>query len=162
MASDSSETQALIRRVEGGDDRALAELFARYRGRLRRMIKLRLDRRLQGRFDPSDVLQEAYLDVAKRAREYLANPAMPVFLWLRWITGEKLLALHRRHLGAQMRDAGQEVSLHRRLAATGQLRSPWRQCSWAAHLADPRRGGPRCRSVSRMFSILWIPSTVRS
>src|SRR3954462_14201338 len=113
MASDSSETQALIRRVESGDDRALAELFARYRGRLRLMIKLRLDRRLQGRLDPSDVLQEAYLDMAKRSREYLANPAMPVFLWLRWITGEKLLALHRRHLGAQIRDAGQEVSLHR-------------------------------------------------
>src|SRR5262245_61436195 len=113
MASDSSETRALIGRVESGDDRALAELFARYRGRLRLMIKLRLDRRLQGRFDPSDVLQEAYLDVAKRAQEYVAKPAMPVFLWLRWITGEKLLALHRRHLGAQMRDAGQEVSLHR-------------------------------------------------
>jgi RNA polymerase sigma-70 factor (ECF subfamily) len=38
---------------------------------------------------------------------------MPVFLWLRWITGEKLLALHRKHLGVQMRDAGLEVSLHR-------------------------------------------------
>jgi RNA polymerase sigma-70 factor (ECF subfamily) len=38
---------------------------------------------------------------------------MPVFLWLRWITGERLLVLHRRHLGAQIRDAGQEVSLHR-------------------------------------------------
>jgi RNA polymerase sigma-70 factor (ECF subfamily) len=113
MGSESGETEALIRRVERGDDRALAELFARYRGRLRRMIKLRLDRRLQGRFDPSDVLQEAFLDVARRSREYLENPAMPVFLWLRWITGEKLLALHRKHLGAQMRDAGLEVSLHR-------------------------------------------------
>src|SRR3954464_4129927 len=113
MASDWSESQALIRRVERGDERALTELFARYRGRLRRMVKLRLDRQLQGRLDPSDVLQEAYLDIAKRSREYLANPAMPVFLWLRWITGEKLLALHRRHLGAQIRDAGQEVSLHR-------------------------------------------------
>ncbi|WP_406698993.1 sigma-70 family RNA polymerase sigma factor [Singulisphaera sp. Ch08] len=113
MASDSSETQALILRVESGDDRALTELFARYRGRLRLMIKLRLDRRLQGRLDPSDVLQEAYIEVARRAQEYVGKPAMPVFLWLRWITGEKLLALHRRHLGAQIRNAGQEVSLHR-------------------------------------------------
>ena len=88
------------------------ELFARYRDRLRRMVKLRMDRRLQGRLDPSDVLQDAYLDVAKRAGEYRANPAMPVFLWLRFITGQKLMALHRKHLGAQMRDAGQEVSLH--------------------------------------------------
>jgi RNA polymerase sigma-70 factor (ECF subfamily) len=113
MGSESGETKALIRRFERGDDHALAELFARYRGRLRRMIKLRLDRRLQGRFDPSDVLQEACLDVARRSREYVQNPAMPVFLWLRWITGEKLLALHRKHLGVQMRDVGLEVSLHR-------------------------------------------------
>ena len=113
MASDSSETQALIRRVEGGDERALGELFARYSGRLRRMVKLRLDRRLPGRLDASDVLQEAYLDVAKRAAEYRANPTLPAFLWLRLITGQRLMALHRKHLGAQMRNAGQEVSLHR-------------------------------------------------
>src|ERR1700675_4382911 len=113
MPSDSSETQVLIRRIEDGDEGAMAELFARYRDRLRRMVKLRIDRRLQGRLDPSDVLQDAYLDVAKRAEEYRVNPTMPVFLWLRWITGQKLMALHRKHLGAQMRDAGQEVSLHR-------------------------------------------------
>ena len=45
-----------------------AGAIARYRDRLRRMVKLRLDRRLHGRVDPSDVLQEAYLDAAKRAQ----------------------------------------------------------------------------------------------
>jgi RNA polymerase sigma-70 factor, ECF subfamily len=112
MASDSSETPSLIRRLEAGDEKALGELFARYRDRLRRMVKLRMDRRLQGRLDASDVLQEAYLDVAKRAEEYRANPTLPPFLWLRLITGQRLMALHRKHLGAQMRNAGQEVSLH--------------------------------------------------
>src|SRR5262249_2531742 len=112
MPGESSETHVLMRRLEDGDERAMAELFARYRDRLRRMVKLRIDPRLQGRLDPSDVLQEAYLDVAKRAGEYRANPSMPIFLWLRWLTGQKLMALHRKHLGAQMRDAGQEVSLH--------------------------------------------------
>jgi RNA polymerase sigma-70 factor (ECF subfamily) len=38
---------------------------------------------------------------------------MPVFLWLRFLTGQKLIDLHRQHLGAKMRDAGQEVSLYR-------------------------------------------------
>src|SRR3954451_23947398 len=110
MASDSSGTGSATR---GEGERALVAMFAQHRDRLRRMVRLRMDRRLQGRIDPSDVLQEAYLDVARRTREYLANPAMPVFLWLRWITGEKLLVLHRRHLGAQIRDVDQEVSLHR-------------------------------------------------
>jgi RNA polymerase sigma-70 factor (ECF subfamily) len=107
------EEAELLRRLRGGDRQALAALFARYRGRLKRMVSLRLDRRLQGRLDPSDVLQEAYLDADRRADEYAADPAMPFFLWLRFLTGQRLLALHRRHLGAKMRDAGQEVSLYR-------------------------------------------------
>lgn len=77
MADEPSERIALRRRIECGDEATLLELYARHRPRLRRMVKLRLDRRLQGRLDPSDVLQEAYLDVARRAREYLADPAMP-------------------------------------------------------------------------------------
>jgi RNA polymerase sigma-70 factor (ECF subfamily) len=77
------------------------------------MIKLRLDRRLQGRIDPSDVIQEAYLEVSRRLTEYLRDPAMPFFLWLRLVTGQKLALVHRQHLGVQARDAGREVSLYR-------------------------------------------------
>jgi RNA polymerase sigma-70 factor (ECF subfamily) len=113
MSDDPSEVREQLRRVLAGDQQALADLFARYRERLKRMVRLRLDRRLQGRLDASDVLQEAYLDVARRAPEYAANPALPFFLWLRLLTGQRLLALHRQHLGAKMRDAGQEVSLYR-------------------------------------------------
>ena len=54
---------------------AATELFERYRHRLRLMVRLRLDRRLSGRLDPSDVLQEAYLDMARRFDEYAARRA---------------------------------------------------------------------------------------
>ena len=152
MSSDSVETEALIRRVEGGDEAALCELFARYRDRLRRMVKLRMDRRLQGRLDASDVLQEAYLDVAKRAAEYRENPQMPVFLWLRLITGQRLMALHRQHLGAQMRNVGQEVSLHR-----GAL-PPASSISIAAMLlgriTSPTRAARRAEMQERLQDIL--------
>jgi RNA polymerase sigma-70 factor (ECF subfamily) len=113
MTDESGDLKEPLRRLADGDQAALAELFGRYRERLRRMVKLRLDRRLQGRIDASDVLQEAYLDVAKRASEYAANPTMPFFLWLRFLTGQRLVMVHRQHLGAKMRDAGQEVSLYR-------------------------------------------------
>jgi RNA polymerase sigma-70 factor (ECF subfamily) len=113
MASDSSEVDELLRRAGDGNAEALAVLFDRYRERLRKMIRLRLDRRLCGRLDPSDVLQETYLDLAKRFPEYAAKPALPFFLWLRWLTGQKLIDLHRQHLGTKMRNAGQEVSLYR-------------------------------------------------
>jgi RNA polymerase sigma-70 factor (ECF subfamily) len=95
------------------DVESLTALFVSHRERLRRMVRLRLDRRLLGRVDPSDVLQETYLDIARRAEEYLANPEMPPFLWLRFLTAQKLTALHRQHLGAQVRDAGREISLYR-------------------------------------------------
>jgi RNA polymerase sigma-70 factor (ECF subfamily) len=77
------------------------------------MIALRLDQRLHGRIDPSDVIQEAYLEASTRLEDYLRQPTMPFFLWLRFLTGQKLMELHRHHLGAQMRDAGREVSLYR-------------------------------------------------
>ncbi len=108
------ENQVLIKRALAGDESALAALFDGYRAQLRRMIRLRLDRRLSGRIDSSDVLQEAYLDVRRRLGEYARDPAgMPFHLWLRLVAGQRLTDLHRFHLGAQMRDAGQEVSLHR-------------------------------------------------
>jgi RNA polymerase sigma-70 factor, ECF subfamily len=113
MTAEMSDPSELLRRAGAGDSQALSDLFIRYRDRLRWMVRLRLNRRLQGRVDPSDVIQEAYLEISKNLPEYLRDPKMPFFLWLRYITGQKLIALHRRHLGAQMRDADQEVSLYR-------------------------------------------------
>ncbi|MFO0956415.1 MAG: sigma-70 family RNA polymerase sigma factor [Isosphaeraceae bacterium] len=91
----------------------LVALFARHRDRLRRMVQVRLDRRLQGRVDPSDVLQEAQIDALRRAGEYAANPSMSPYLWIRYLTAQRLLILHRHHLGAKMRAAGQEISIYR-------------------------------------------------
>jgi RNA polymerase sigma-70 factor (ECF subfamily) len=113
MTSDSSETGQLLHRAIAGDPHAPGELFKLYRERLRQMVRLRLDRRLQGRIDPSDVLQEAFLDFARRLPEYAADPSTPFYLWLRFLTGQRLIDLHRQHLGAKMRDARQEVSLYR-------------------------------------------------
>jgi RNA polymerase sigma-70 factor (ECF subfamily) len=151
MANDS-EIPDLLRCVAGGDQRALAELFTRYRERLRQMVKLRLDRRLQGRVDPSDVLQEAYLDVAKRVEEYLANTALPFFLWLRLLTGQRLLAIHRHHLGTQMRDAGQEVSLYR--GALPQATSASLAAQLLGRLTSPTQAAVRAEMQIRLQEAL--------
>jgi len=99
--------------AQSADPKALGEVWDRYRERLRRLVRVRLDRRLQGRVDPSDVLQEAFLDFQARALDYVKQPDMPFFLWLRFLTGQRLQLIHRHHLGTQMRDAGREVSLQR-------------------------------------------------
>ena len=113
MTGESDEVSGLIRRAAAGDEAALRELFSRHRDRLKRMVHLRLSRRLAGRVDDSDVLQEAYLEAARRLEEYLREPKLPFFLWLRHLTALKLAEVHRRHLGTQLRDADREVTLHR-------------------------------------------------
>src|SRR5262245_18369714 len=109
---DDRETARLVAEAAKGDERAWTELIARHRDRLKRMVALRINRRLQGRIDPSDVIQEACLVASKQISAYAANPAMPFYLWLRWIAGQRLVDQHRRHLGAQLRDADREVSLY--------------------------------------------------
>lgn len=112
----------LIKRLRNQGEPALADLFSHYRPRLERMVRFRMDTRLCARVDVADVLQEAYLDAAKRIDSYLANPEAPFFVWLRGITANTLTDVHRRHLGAAARDAGREVSLYRRAAeATSEL-----------------------------------------
>ena len=110
--ADESDTGRLLGRAAGGEPRAWDELLDRHRDRLCRMVALRLDRRLQGRVDASDVVQEASLEAVTRLPEYLKNPKMPFYLWLRFLTGQRLTEQHRIHLGAQARDAGREVALY--------------------------------------------------
>ena len=113
MDNNSCRTVELIERARAGDQQALNEIFARHRDRLRRMVEMRLDWRLQARIDASDVIQDAFVEVATRLDDYLKDPDMPLFLWLRFLVGERLLFLHRHHLGVKMRDARREVSLYR-------------------------------------------------
>jgi RNA polymerase sigma-70 factor (ECF subfamily) len=101
-----------IRALRGGGREALGALFDGCRDRLRRMVELRLDPRLRGRLDASDVLQEAFLDVARDLDGYLADPKLPALLWLRLHVGRRMTALHRQHLGTRMRDAGREMSIY--------------------------------------------------
>jgi len=106
------EVQQLIEAAKAGDELALASLFDRERPRLERMILLRLDRRLQRRIDPADVVQETYLAVREKFSQFAARGQLPFFVWVRMEATQKLVDVHRRHVGAQMRGIGQEVSLY--------------------------------------------------
>lgn len=105
----------LLERAIASDNDALSQLLGQHRDRLKVMVRLRLNPKLQSRVDESDVVQDAMVDAAVKFREYSNEPRLPFYLWLRHITGLKLIELHRRHLGTQKRDAGHEVSLHQRM-----------------------------------------------
>ena len=98
-------------RLQAEDETALAELFSGQRDRLLRMIDFRMDERLRSRLWPDDVLQDAFLAARQRLGRIAADGFESPFVWLRMVVHQTLIDLHRRHLGAQMRDAGREVSL---------------------------------------------------
>jgi len=105
MESTDDPAELALRR---GSDAALAPLFEQYRERLQRMVHFRLDPRLVGRLDAEDVLQEAYLEAGKRLQAFRCDQK-PFFVWMRLITQQTMIDLHRKHLGAKMRSAGREV-----------------------------------------------------
>jgi len=112
-ACNSSQTNRLLKRVSSQDGQALEDLFGLHRERLRKMVRLRLDRRLRDRFTSSKVLEEVFRDACSRIGEYLADPRQRVFLWFRQLTGQRIQALHRQHLGTNVLDAGQDFSVYR-------------------------------------------------
>jgi RNA polymerase sigma-70 factor (ECF subfamily) len=105
---DGSETQQLIARAAQGDAAAREELLARFRAPLRRMVAIRMDRRIAARVDPSDVVQEAMKDAHARLPEYLTQPQLAFYPWLRRIAWDRLVDMYRTHLGAERRSVLKE------------------------------------------------------
>lgn len=104
----------LLQQLEAGDTAAFTDLMQRHESRLKRMVRLRLNHRLQGRVDESDILQETAIQACKSLPDYLKDQQLPLFIWLRKIATQKLIDAHRVHLGAQKRSAEVEVSIDQR------------------------------------------------
>jgi len=99
----------LDQRLRAGDLDALGALFAMFRQRLWRIVDFRLDRRLRGRLDPDDLLQETYLAASGQLVHYAAKPDLSPFLWLRMVAGQVLIRAHRRNLACQLRNVDREL-----------------------------------------------------
>jgi RNA polymerase sigma-70 factor (ECF subfamily) len=113
MNGEESETDTLIRRAEAGDDEARQSLLERHRGRLKRMIAVRLDSRMAARLDSSDIVQETMAEAARRLDDFLAERPLPFFPWLRRLAGDRLVEAYRAHVLAKKRAVDREVPLGR-------------------------------------------------
>ncbi len=113
MEPEADDTASLVERLRAGDRECLPALYDAYRDRLRRMVELRLDARLRARLDASDVLQDAYMELAGDLDSFLADGRLSPLLWMRLHVARRLTTLHRQNLGVKMRDAGLEISLYR-------------------------------------------------
>jgi RNA polymerase sigma-70 factor (ECF subfamily) len=123
MSTDSGAIHDLCDLALQGDGAALAALFDGFRERLERTVLLRMDPRIQGRVDPADIVQDAYLEISKRFTKYYPASRLPLFLWFRLEVMQKLVDFHRFHLGAQMRDVRQEISISKRASPDANSRS---------------------------------------
>lgn len=150
--ADDSETQRLVRQAATGDQHAWTSLLTRHRPRLRCLVAMRMDRRLRGRLDPSDIIQEANLVAAKQFPAYASNPRMSFYLWLRWLTGQRLIEQHRRHLGAQARELGREISLYH--AAIPEASSADLAAAFLGHTSSPSQAAVRIEQAIKLEEAL--------
>ena len=111
MGSEPSEIDTLVAEFRAGNEGALEKLFTTVRPRLQQMVSLRIGAQLQARLDPSDVLQEAYLDAEQKIERYLQRPTVSPFVWLRGVAFDRLAKLQRQHLGTQGRAVARECRL---------------------------------------------------
>lgn len=149
---DEGQQREWIERLSCNDAEALAGMLKEYDARLRKLIGFRMDRRLWGRLDVADVLQEVYLAAERQRNDYLANPAVPVYVWLRTVTLHVLADLYRRHLGAQRRDARLDVPLSRR---PGDATSAVSMAAvLAASLTSPSGAAARADAREQLYAAL--------
>lgn len=113
-----TEAASEVSHLQMRREAAVVQLFDQYRSKLARTVVLRLDARLVGKVDVDDILQDAFIEANRRIGGFLERPAVPFFVWLRQLTLQVLIDLHRRYLGAQMRDVSREVSLEQWGAAS--------------------------------------------
>jgi RNA polymerase sigma-70 factor (ECF subfamily) len=111
MAYEPSITEPLLDRAAAGDGAAWGALLIADQERLTRMVAFRMDPRLRGRIDASDVVQEAFVEASAHREEFFRAATVPLFLWLRGVVSNKLLEVHRHHLGTHMRDVKREQPL---------------------------------------------------
>jgi RNA polymerase sigma-70 factor (ECF subfamily) len=110
MPDNVPDTEELLRRSARGDDQAMHLLFARHRGQLARMVSMRMDPRVRGRIDPSDVIQETLTLASQKLSQYMNDRPIPFYPWLRQIAWEKLVQEHNRHLWAAKRSVARETN----------------------------------------------------
>ena len=151
-ASELADGDDALDTLRKGGQEALAALYAKNRPRLRRMVEIRMDQRLSKRVDASDVIQESFLDASKRLDEYLQNPSLPFFVWLRFLVAQKLSAVQRWHFQRQKRDPRREEPMA--VAAAMPVDSSVIAHEFSAHLTSPSQLAQRAEVAGQIQEAL--------
>jgi RNA polymerase sigma-70 factor (ECF subfamily) len=112
MWPESEKTEELLGDAREGDAGAVNKLIERHRDAILRLVRMRLDRRIQPRVGVSDVVQDVFIEANRRLQKYLQDPVMPFHLWLRQIAKDRIIDAHRRHRVSAKRSVDREQPAH--------------------------------------------------
>jgi RNA polymerase sigma-70 factor (ECF subfamily) len=108
---DPADPEKLLRRAQAGDNAARGELLELYRNYLTLLARLQIGRRLQGKVDDADLVQETFLNAHRDFASFRGTTEGEFMAWLRQILAANLAQLVRRYLGTQRRDVRLERDL---------------------------------------------------
>jgi RNA polymerase sigma-70 factor (ECF subfamily) len=110
----------LLRESHQGDATAQGQILHRYQPWLKLLARMQIDSHFQGKFDPSDVVQQTLLEAHRDFPQFRGRTEAEVTAWLRQILAHVLAHEMRRYRGTQQRDLDREVSLDQALAQSSQ------------------------------------------
>jgi RNA polymerase sigma-70 factor, ECF subfamily len=118
--SKPSETSvsALVARVRNGDAATVGRLMDRFRGYLKVLAEVQLDRGVRAKVDPSDVVQHTFLEAFRDFGQFRGGTEGELAAWLRQILSRNLAEEYRRYRGTKRRDVRLERSLDQDLDAS--------------------------------------------
>jgi RNA polymerase sigma-70 factor (ECF subfamily) len=106
------DPEQLLRLARAENGPALGQLLERYRRYLALLARVQIGRRLQGKVDAADLVQETFLEAHRHFGRFRGTTEAEFVNWLRQILATNLALLVRRYLGTRRRD----VRLERELA----------------------------------------------
>jgi RNA polymerase sigma-70 factor (ECF subfamily) len=106
-----ADPEQLLVLARAGESQALGQLLELYRGYLALLARLQIGRRLQGKVDAADLVQETFLDAHRRFAQFQGTSEGELVSWLRHILATHLALLVRRYLGTRRRDVRLERDL---------------------------------------------------
>jgi RNA polymerase sigma-70 factor, ECF subfamily len=105
---DSNHLQGLLDAAKAGDPVAIGKILEQYRDYLRLLARNALDRRVQARVDPSDVVQQTMLEAQQGIAGFRGERSGELAAWLRQILVHNMHQVVDEHLKAQKRSARRE------------------------------------------------------
>jgi RNA polymerase sigma-70 factor, ECF subfamily len=106
MVFDSNE---LLQKAIAKDAAALGELLEHYRPYLQVLALRYLDKRLQSRFDASDLVQVTFMEAHRDFPNFRGSDMASFLAWLRNMLRNNVASTHEAHLFSLKRNASREV-----------------------------------------------------